>query len=81
MNTNDVLRFLGWRLLTYMWLDTNRLFFFAIVDAINEHNEQIRQKAIEEYEDASKTGIETETEVIVIENTNEDVSEDKSEDE
>ena len=80
MNTNDVLRFLGWGLLTYMWLKINRLFFFAIVDAINEHNEQIRQKAIEEYQDASKTVIETETEVI-IENTNEDVREDESEDE
>ena len=54
MNTDDVIRFLGWGLLTYMWLDTNRLFFCAIVNAINDHNEQIRRKAIEEYEDDSE---------------------------
>ena len=51
MNTDDVIRYLGWGLLTYIWLDTNSLFLCAIVNAINDHNEQIRQKAIEEYED------------------------------
>ena len=44
MNTNNVLRFLSWTVLTYMWLESNRLFFIAIADAINNHNEQIRLK-------------------------------------
>ena len=68
MNTDTVLRFLGWASLTYMWLEANCLFFNAIIDAINDHDEQIRQKAIEEVE-------------TVTENTNEDESEDKSEEE
>ena len=41
MNTNTVLRFLGWASLTYMWLEANCMFFKAIADAINHHNEQI----------------------------------------
>ena len=45
MNTNNVLRFLGWAFLTYMWLEANYMFFNAIADAINYHNEQIRQKS------------------------------------
>ena len=87
MNTNNVLRFLGWASLTYMWLEANCLFFNAIADAINYHNEQIRQKAIEdvkkllkqkdesesedESEDESEMVVETVTETI-IENTIED---------
>ena len=51
MNTNKVLRFLGWAALTYMWLENNFFFFNAIADAIHQHNEEIRQKAIEEYAD------------------------------
>ena len=49
MNTNNVLRFLGWAALTYMWLEANCLFFNAIADAIYQHNEEIRQKAIENF--------------------------------
>ena len=87
MNTNNVLRFLGWASLTYMWLEANCLFFNAIADAINYHNEQTRQKAIEdvkkllkqkdesesedESEDESEMVVETVTETI-IENTIED---------
>ena len=48
MNTNTVLRFLGWAALTYTWLEANCIFLNAIADAINHHNEQIRQKAIDE---------------------------------
>ena len=48
MNTNTVLRFLGWASLTYFWLQANCMFFNAIADAIHQHNEQIRQMAIEE---------------------------------
>ena len=64
--------------------EANCMFFNVIADAINCHNEQIRQKAIEEYEDASQTVAETVTETVtetIIETTNEDVSEDESEDE
>ena len=64
MNTNTVLRFLGWAGLTYMWLEANCVFFNAIADAIHQHNEQIRQKAIEEqnYESESKAESEDESE-------------------
>ena len=55
MNTNIVLHFLGWAALTYMWLDANCLFFNAIPDAIHQPNEEIRQKAIEEYADESES--------------------------
>ena len=65
MNTNTVLRFLGWAGLTYMWLEANCVFFNAIADAIHQHNEQIRQKAIEDFQESES----------------EDESEDKSEDE
>ena len=51
MNTNTVLRFLGWAGLTYMWLEANCMFFSAIADAIHQHNEQIKQKAIEDFQE------------------------------
>ena len=74
MNTNTVLRFLGWASLTYMWLEANCMFFNAIADAIHQHNEQIRQNAVEvflkqkeesESEDESEVENEVETEVVV----------------
>ena len=46
MNTNTVLRFLGWASLTYMWLEANCMFFKAISDAINYHNEQIGKRQL-----------------------------------
>ena len=52
MKTNTVLRFLGWASLTYLWLEANCLFFNAIADAIHQHNEEIRQKAIENFKEA-----------------------------
>ena len=51
MNTNNVLGFLGWASLIYMWLKANFLFFNAIADAIHQHDEQIRQKAIDEFKE------------------------------
>ena len=33
-----------------MWLEVNLIFFTAIDNLIHEHNELIREKAIEEYE-------------------------------
>ena len=65
MNTNTVLCFLGWAGLTYMWLEANCVFFNAIADAIHQHNEQIKQKAIEElneYKDESESEDEGEDE-------------------
>ena len=63
MNTNTVLRFLGWASLTFMWLEANCLFFNAIVDAIHQHNEEIIQKAIENFkEDESESEDESEDE-------------------
>ena len=63
MNTNTVLRFLGWASLTYLWLEANCLFFNAIADAIHQHNEEIRQKAIENFkEDESESEDESEDE-------------------
>ena len=78
MITNNVLRFLGWASLTYMWLEANCMFFNAIADAINQHNEQIRQKAIVEVKeflkqkDESKSKDESE---VVVETTTETVTE------
>ena len=64
MNTNTVLRFFGWASLTYFWLQANCLFFNAIADAIHQHNEQIRQKAIEDFEEEESES-EDESEVVV----------------
>ena len=41
MKTDGVLYFLGWASLTYMWLEANCVFFDAIIDAINDHNERV----------------------------------------
>ena len=63
MNTNTVFRFLGWASLTYLWLKANCVFSNAIANAIHQHNEEIRQKAIENFkEDESKDESEDESE-------------------
>ena len=65
IDTNTTLRFMGWVALTYTWLSTNCFFFTAIADAIDQHNEQIRLKAIEElneYKDESESEDESEDE-------------------
>ena len=76
MNTNTVLRFLGWAGLTYMWLEANCVFFNAIADAIHQHNQQIKQKAIEEAKEFLKENDEDKSE-----GESEDESEDEGEDE
>ena len=43
MNTGTFINFLCWAALTFSWLEANRLFFDAISNAINAHNEQIKQ--------------------------------------
>ena len=70
MNTNNVLGSLGWASLTYMWLKANFLFFNAIADAIHQHDEQIRQKAIDEFKEAESESADesengSESEVVV----------------
>ena len=63
MNTNTVLRFFGWASLTWLWLEANCMFFNAVADAIHQHNEEIRQKAIEKFkEDESEDESENEGE-------------------
>ena len=69
MNTGTLINFLGWAALTLSWLEANHLFFCAIIDAINEHDEQIKQKVIENVKE------------LIRKNTNEDESEDESENE
>ena len=56
MKTNNVLRFNGWAFLTYLWLEANCLFFNAIADAIHQHNEEITQKAIENFKKGESEG-------------------------
>ena len=43
-STNATLCYLGWFALTYMWLNVNCVFFRAILDAIYQHNAQIRRE-------------------------------------
>ena len=62
MNSNNVLRFLGWAALTYMCLEANCIFVNAIADAIHQHNEEIRQKAIDEAKKLLKQNDESESE-------------------
>ena len=62
VDTNTILRFLGWAALTYMWLDANGLFFTAIADAIHHYNVQIRLKAFVEAKELIKENEEDESE-------------------
>ena len=48
---NPAVKFLGWAALTYYWLDANWRFLTAIVQAIQEHNDEIRQRDEEDEED------------------------------
>ena len=52
MKTDDLLYLFGLASLTNMWLDVNYLFFSSMFDLIRDHNEYIRQKAIEEYNES-----------------------------
>ena len=46
-----MIRFLGWFTLTYFWLSANLTFANAIEKAIDNHNDAIRQEALQEIED------------------------------
>ena len=52
MNTDRFLKFIGWAVLTFTWLHNNLLFFGEIANAIDEHNEHIRKKAVREYKES-----------------------------
>ena len=68
MKTDGLLSSLGYASLTFMWLQTNRLFFSAIADLVHVQNKLIRKKAIDEYNES-------------LINDGKDESEDESEDE
>ena len=45
MKTDGLLLFLGYASSSFIWLQTNRFFFFgAIADLVHVHNELIRKK-------------------------------------
>ena len=48
MNPATLVNFLGWAALTYYWLDANWRFGAAINQAIRDHNDAIRQQALQE---------------------------------
>ena len=75
MNTTTFINFLSWACLTFTWLEANRLFFNAIIDAINEHDEHIRLKTVDNCFKLIAKGIE------VNKDEKEDESEDENEDE
>ena len=51
MDLEAFIGFLGWTALTYSWLKINFAFFGAIDQAIMNHNDAIRQEALQELED------------------------------
>ena len=44
MNVDSLITFCGWAALTYFWLHTNFVFFEAIGETIQKHNNKIREK-------------------------------------
>ena len=48
MNPTTLVNFLGWAALTYYWLNTNLRFAAAINQALQDHNDAIRQQALQE---------------------------------
>ena len=48
MTLDTFFNFLGWATLTYSWLHINLRFYSAISQAIQNHNDAIRQKALQE---------------------------------
>ena len=84
MNTNTVLRFLGWAFLTWLWLEANCMSFNAIADAIHQHNEEIRQKAIDVARELLKQNDDSESEAeseVVVETVTKTVTETVTENE
>ena len=50
MNLDSLITFFGWAALTYSWLHINFTFAAAIGQAIENHNDAIRQEAFKELE-------------------------------
>ena len=50
MDLDSLITFLGWATLTYSWLHINFVFAAAIGQAIENHNDAIRQEALQELE-------------------------------
>ena len=50
MNLETLISFFGWTALTYSWLNINLTFFRAIGQTIKNHNDAIRQEALQELE-------------------------------
>ena len=50
MDLDSLITFLGWAALTYSWLYINFTFAAAIAQAIENHNDAIRQEALQELE-------------------------------
>ena len=48
MGLDSLITFLGWAAFTYSWLHINVTFFAAIEQAIENHNNAIRQQALQE---------------------------------
>ena len=50
MNLDSLITFLGWAALTYSWLHINFTFAAAIGQAIENHNDAIREEFFQELE-------------------------------
>ena len=50
MGLDTMISFLGWAALTYSWLHINLTFAGAICQAIENHNDAIRQEVLQELE-------------------------------
>ena len=50
MNLDSLITFLGWATLTYSWLHINFTFAAAIGQAIENHNDAIREEFFQELE-------------------------------
>ena len=48
MGLGTFFNFLGWATLTYSWLHINLTFASAISQALQNHNDEIRQKSLQE---------------------------------
>ena len=52
---DGLISFFGWAYLTYAWLQVNLIFASAICQAIQKHNDAIRQEALQELEDEDES--------------------------
>ena len=54
-NLDSLINFLGWAALTYYWLHINITFASAIRQAIEDHNDDMRDKGyVDGYDDCAK---------------------------